>query len=43
MWNETSFAQLLDIKYPIIQAPMAGSATVELAAAVKTLEHGRSK
>lgn len=34
MWNETTFAQLLDIEYPIIQAPMAGSATVELAAAV---------
>jgi nitronate monooxygenase len=34
MWNETSLAQLLEIKYPIIQAPMAGSATVELAAAV---------
>ena len=34
MWYETTLARLLKIDYPIIQAPMAGSATVELAAEV---------
>lgn len=34
MWNDTTLARLLNIEYPIIQAPMAGSATVELVAAV---------
>jgi nitronate monooxygenase len=33
-WYENSLAKALDIKYPIIQAPMASAASVELAAAV---------
>lgn len=34
MWNKTEVARQLDIRYPIIQAPMAGSTTPELIAAV---------
>lgn len=35
MWNKNSVTQLLNIKYPIIQAPMAGGVTTpELVAAV---------
>lgn len=35
MWNETVLTKLLDIQYPIIQAPMAGGATTpQLIAAV---------
>ena len=34
MWNETEVTKQLDIRYPIIQAPMAGSTTPELVAAV---------
>ncbi len=35
MWNENKLTKLLDIKYPIIQAPMAGGPTTpELIAAV---------
>ena len=34
MWPRTHLTDLLGIKHPIIQAPMAGSTTVELVAAV---------
>jgi nitronate monooxygenase len=34
MWPNTTLLGLLGIELPIIQAPMAGTATVELAAAV---------
>ena len=34
MWFDTRLTELLGNKYPIIQAPMAGSTTVELVAAV---------
>ncbi|MFT7674937.1 MAG: nitronate monooxygenase [Gammaproteobacteria bacterium] len=34
MWPETTLLELFEVQYPIIQAPMAGSATVKLAAAV---------
>ena len=34
MWPNTLLSDLLGIKHPIIQAPMAGSTTVELVAAV---------
>ena len=34
MWNKTEVTQQLGIQYPIIQAPMAGSTTPELVAAV---------
>jgi nitronate monooxygenase len=34
MWPNTTLLSLLGIELPIIQAPMAGTATVELAAAV---------
>ena len=34
MWPRTDFKNLLGIEHPIVQAPMAGSATVGLAAAV---------
>lgn len=34
MWNKNQFTQLLKITYPIIQAPMAGSTTPQLVAAV---------
>ncbi|WP_462420920.1 NAD(P)H-dependent flavin oxidoreductase [Salinicoccus sp. Marseille-QA3877] len=34
MWNETEVSKQLGIQYPIIQAPMAGSTTPELVAAV---------
>jgi nitronate monooxygenase len=34
MWNKTAIARLFNVKYPIIQAPMAGSATVKLASSV---------
>ena len=33
-WNKNSLTKQLNIKYPIIQAPMASAASVELAAAV---------
>ena len=34
MWSNTLLSELLGIEHPIIQAPMAGSTTVELVAAV---------
>lgn len=34
MWSGNKLTDLLGIEYPIIQAPMAGAATPELAAAV---------
>ena len=34
VWFENSFTKALKIKYPIIQAPMASAASIELAAAV---------
>ncbi|CAM4160912.1 NAD(P)H-dependent flavin oxidoreductase [Lacicoccus alkaliphilus] len=34
MWHQTEVTRQLDIRYPIIQAPMAGSTTPELVAAV---------
>jgi nitronate monooxygenase len=34
MWPNRQLCDLLEIEHPIIQAPMAGSATPELAAAV---------
>jgi len=34
MWHKTQLTELLGITHPIIQAPMAGSTTVELAVAV---------
>lgn len=35
MWNETPLSQVLNLQYPIIQAPMAGGATTsQLVAAV---------
>jgi nitronate monooxygenase len=34
MWNKTALTKKLNIKYPIIQAPMAGVTTPELVAAV---------
>ncbi len=34
MWPNTLLSDLLGIEHPIIQAPMAGSTTVELVAAV---------
>jgi nitronate monooxygenase len=34
MWNDQRLLDLLDIEHPIIQAPMAGSTTSELVAAV---------
>jgi len=34
MWPDTRLCDLLDIEHPIIQAPMAGTTTPELAAAV---------
>ena len=34
MWPDTRLCDLLGIEHPIIQAPMAGSTTPELAAAV---------
>ena len=33
-WYENSLSKALNIKYPIIQAPMASAASVELAATV---------
>ena len=33
-WHENDLTKALNIKYPIIQAPMASAASVELAAAV---------
>jgi nitronate monooxygenase len=33
-WRETRVAELLGIRYPVVQAPMAGSTTPELVAAV---------
>ena len=33
-WYENSLSKALNIKYPIIQAPMASAASVALAAAV---------
>src|SRR5437588_11597102 len=33
-WSETSIASLLGIRLPLVQAPMAGISTPELAAAV---------
>src|SRR5690348_1702978 len=32
--NSNDFASLFDVRYPIIQAPMAGASTPEMAAAV---------
>jgi len=34
MWPNTLLSELLGVEHPIIQAPMAGSTTVELVAAV---------
>ncbi|SOC39087.1 NAD(P)H-dependent flavin oxidoreductase [Salinicoccus kekensis] len=34
MWHQTEVTKILNIRYPIIQAPMAGSTTPELVAAV---------
>lgn len=34
MWHRTPLTERLGIDYPIIQAPMAGASTPELAAAV---------
>ncbi len=34
MWPDTRICDLLEIEHPIIQAPMAGSSTPELVAAV---------
>lgn len=34
MWPKTDLIDLLGIEHPIIQAPMAGSTTIALAAAV---------
>jgi nitronate monooxygenase len=34
MWNDQRLLHLLDIEHPILQAPMAGSTTPELVAAV---------
>ena len=34
VWFENNFTKALNIKYPIIQAPMASAASIELAAAV---------
>lgn len=34
MWSETAFTHLVDITYPIVQAPVFGSTTPELVAAV---------
>ena len=36
MWPKTDLMDLLEIEHPIIQAPMAGSTTVALAAAVSS-------
>ena len=33
-WFQNNFTKALNIKFPIIQAPMASAASVELAAAV---------
>ena len=34
MWSDTPFTELVGIRYPLIQAPMAGSTTPAMVAAV---------